>query len=543
MTASFSSEWYLACNPDIGMDPLEHYTRQGRDQGLLPNGYVPGAVDREWYLQRYSDLAEGTDPALHYVTRGWLEGRDPNPEFSTRWYSACYPNLGMNPLVHYLIWGRDEGRLANGRGPGAVDEAWYRARYRDVDRKTDAAVHYAEIGWREGRDPNAHFSTGWYQANYPGIGMNPLIHYLQYGRAEGRSPRPTFRQTVRSAEWLSWKLGPLFAMAYATVLHLDLSFRSACAPLLIILAAIVPGAAYAAMINDLTDRADDASVGKPNAMAGRSPLVIGGLLACCLGPGAGFLVLWRHDPLLFCTYFAAWVIFSIYSFPPIRLKTKGVWGAVAEAAASGLLPTLVAVAVIYWWFRASMDVRWLSLIGLWSFAFAMRGILGHQLLDRHNDDKAIVRTFVQRHGAALTGTLIGVSFAIEVGALIGCLVSLGSIAVGVVTIAAAAVDVFVTRSLRMKTVVVPPDGEDGGRSKLALHSYYQIYLPFGILLHLAFADMASAIAAMVAFFALSLEPLQREWRVLFEAVVRNYYPLQPVVDRPRQGTPRTGGGA
>ena len=108
-------------------------------------------------------------------------------------------------------------------------------------------------------------------ANYPGIGMNPLVHYLQYGRFEGRSPRSGLRQTVRSAEWLTWKLGPLFAMAFATVLHLDASMLSAWAPLLIILAAIAPGAAYAAMINDLTDRADDALVGKPNAIAGRFP--------------------------------------------------------------------------------------------------------------------------------------------------------------------------------------------------------------------------------------------------------------------------------
>ena len=103
--AAFSSEWYIACHPGIGMDPLEHYTHHGRRQGYLPNGYGPGAVDRDWYLRRYADLGAGVDPAIHYATQGWREGRDPNPDFSTSWYLACYPNLGMNPLVHYLVWG------------------------------------------------------------------------------------------------------------------------------------------------------------------------------------------------------------------------------------------------------------------------------------------------------------------------------------------------------------------------------------------------------------------------------------------------------
>ena len=44
---------------------------------------------------------------------GASEGRDPGPLFSTRAYFETYPDVadaGVNPLVHYLLYGRNEGR-------------------------------------------------------------------------------------------------------------------------------------------------------------------------------------------------------------------------------------------------------------------------------------------------------------------------------------------------------------------------------------------------------------------------------------------------
>lgn len=63
--------------------------------------------DREWYLERYPDVAlSGIDPARHYLLHGGLEGRDPGPEFSSEWYIAHHPEIvaqHINPLVHYLV--------------------------------------------------------------------------------------------------------------------------------------------------------------------------------------------------------------------------------------------------------------------------------------------------------------------------------------------------------------------------------------------------------------------------------------------------------
>jgi GT2 family glycosyltransferase len=50
---------------------------------------------------------------MHYLTHGVTEGRDPNELFDTDWYLAANPDVaaaGMNPLAHYLLAGRAEGR-------------------------------------------------------------------------------------------------------------------------------------------------------------------------------------------------------------------------------------------------------------------------------------------------------------------------------------------------------------------------------------------------------------------------------------------------
>src|SRR5215213_3440718 len=70
--------------------------------------------EREWYLENNPDVVRaGVDPAQHYVSQGWLEGRDPGPHFNSRWYLHTYKDVqtsGLNPLVHYLKYGQKEGR-------------------------------------------------------------------------------------------------------------------------------------------------------------------------------------------------------------------------------------------------------------------------------------------------------------------------------------------------------------------------------------------------------------------------------------------------
>jgi chemotaxis protein histidine kinase CheA len=101
--------------------------------------------DREWYLSRYPDVAAlDLDPYVHYMLFGAQEGRDPNAMFDTRWYLERYPDVNkarINPLLHYYLHGA-----------------------------------------REARDPHPTFSTSWYLRAHPELAeqnVNPLEHYLK----------------------------------------------------------------------------------------------------------------------------------------------------------------------------------------------------------------------------------------------------------------------------------------------------------------------------------------------------------------------------
>jgi hypothetical protein len=75
----------------------------------------------------------------------------------------------------------------------AFDPVFYRTVYDDIGRTgADPFRHYAETGWREGRDPAPWFSTQAYLAHRPDVaGSDPFAHYLDRGWREGAEPAPS----------------------------------------------------------------------------------------------------------------------------------------------------------------------------------------------------------------------------------------------------------------------------------------------------------------------------------------------------------------
>lgn len=132
--------------------------------------------DAEWYLQRYPDVAgAGVDPVLHYLVHGAANGRDPSPHFSTPFYRESYPNVTRNPLVDYL-----DGGAAAGRNPSSTfDSAAYLERYPDVAKAgLNPLVHYVRFGKAENR------ATGVNGAAAPRASIAPPLPQAS------RPPRP-----------------------------------------------------------------------------------------------------------------------------------------------------------------------------------------------------------------------------------------------------------------------------------------------------------------------------------------------------------------
>jgi glycosyltransferase involved in cell wall biosynthesis len=73
-----------------------------------------GLVDETWYLERYKDaVILNLGAAEHYLRIGAELLRDPSPAFNTAYYVTANPDVadsGMNPLLHYIHYGRMEGR-------------------------------------------------------------------------------------------------------------------------------------------------------------------------------------------------------------------------------------------------------------------------------------------------------------------------------------------------------------------------------------------------------------------------------------------------
>ena len=463
--------WYLETYPDIaaaGMDPVGHYLDHGWREGRDPRpdfstrGYLaiheevaraqqnpfihylrhrsrtesPGdastvksddelargerGVDQAWYLETYPDIA---DPVRHYLDRGWREGRDPRPDFSTCGYLAIHEEVAraqQNPFIHYLRYrSRTESprdastsdEMSSHDGERGVDQAWYLETYPDIAAAgMDPVCHYLDHGWREGRDPRPDFSTRGYLALYKdiaGSGRNPFVHYLRHGGPRGpphdvaatswHSLFGSLGRMARIPEWWDYKLVPILSIFYATALVEDVPIAAMWPALVALVCAIVPCAAYVSFVNDATDRVDDGRAGKTNQLTDKPPWMIALLLAVPLCFGAAFSFAWRDDPPLVTAYLCTWAAVSLYSVPPIRLKGRGIFGVVADASGAHLFPALVAALLAFRAAGKPIDPVWIGAVAAWALGYGLRGILWHQLSDIEFDRKAGMRTFVLRH--------------------------------------------------------------------------------------------------------------------------------------------------
>lgn len=234
--------------------------------------------------------------------------------------------------------------------------------------------------------------------------------------------RPALLRIVRAEQWWSYKLAPILAVFYASLLREGAAIAAVAVDAAILLFALVAGAAWVSLSNDLADRDDDRAAAKPNRLEGKSPVTIAVLLALPLAGGATVAWLWREDPLLLLAYGAAWLAFALYSLPPFRLKAHGIPGVIADAAGSQALPSLVAALAASHALGRAPDLLWCLVVTLWAGAWGVRGIVWHQLLDRAADEASATGTFVRRHGVRRARALVRlVTFPVELAALLALL--------------------------------------------------------------------------------------------------------------------------
>ncbi len=198
MNALFDVGYYLRLNSDVARvyrDPLEHYLSRGWAEGRNPNPLF----DVSWYLDQNPDVcAKGLNPLRHYVSAGYVEGRSPHPLFDPRFYLELNPDVaeaGVEPLLHFLNHGGREGRAPH----PLFDAEFYLEEYRDVGRsEINPLVHFIQEGWRTSRSPHPLFDVKFYlEDNAVDLrpGVDPLTHYLTEGWKRHYRPHPLFDPT------------------------------------------------------------------------------------------------------------------------------------------------------------------------------------------------------------------------------------------------------------------------------------------------------------------------------------------------------------
>lgn len=318
------------------------------------------------------------------------------------------------------------------------------------------------------------------------------------------------KEISRASEWWDYKFVPIFALFYATALNLGRPIWTLWPAAITLLVALVPGAIYVSVINDISDREDDRAAGKINRMDGR-PLWQSLLLAGTpFAAGMTIAWSWRADLPLCLAYLSAWTAFSLYSIPPFRLKSRGLAGVFADASGAHLFPTLVGILLVYRFTGEAADWVWISCAACWSFACGLRGILWHQLSDLENDRAANVRTFACRTSVP---SILAAShlclFPVEVASLAGLLLQIGTL---IPTCALLLYLLLVRRRIGwwdMSAVIVQPKP----RYLILLHEYYLVFFPLSILLASALRHPADA---LVVLAHLAVFP-GRTWAVATES--------------------------
>ncbi|MFG1463867.1 S8 family serine peptidase [Xanthobacter sp. DSM 24535] len=193
-------------NDNIVGDAGDNIFLSGRGDNQIIGGGGTDTLELLKTLADYTQLQHGNSvviegSASHDTTSGisTLEFADGALTLGTNalvteiFYALSNPDVfaaDVDADAHYANFGWREGRDPN---------AWfsttsYLANHADVrSAGIDPLDYYDQVGWKNGDDPSAKFDASLYLKLNPDVaasGMDPLRHYLEFGEAEGRKALP-----------------------------------------------------------------------------------------------------------------------------------------------------------------------------------------------------------------------------------------------------------------------------------------------------------------------------------------------------------------
>ena len=293
---------------------------------------------------------------------------------------------------------------------------------------------------------------------------------------------------VRADDWWAYKIPPLLAVIYATVIRFQVPVQAWTAALGA-LGAIVLVAIYGYLLNDIADIETDRRAGRRNGIGsigqGRAIVALAAPLT-----GVFLLAWWIGDPVVQGLLALNLLLPTLYSVPPVRLKVRGLLGVLADAGGAHVLPTAIVIRAVTAELSAPPALLALfvaTAVG-WALFAGLRSIIVHQVRDRLADLRSGITTFGGRLGMARGRRLVrGMLVPAEViclGLFLGLVVPAAPVAAGVLLFWL----LVELRKLRRQWTL--PLFDPTGRTRepylpLASNDLYELWLPFGLCLQLA----------------------------------------------------------
>lgn len=332
-----------------------------------------------------------------------------------------------------------------------------------------------------------------------------------------------FLKFTRYSEWWEYKIVPILSVAYLTTLGIHQPFKAALPRIALLFAALIVGAIYVSVINDITDIKEDAIAGKRNTMAKLSSLVQTAIVLLCLAFGGYIIFLLYPDVLSMIFGTLTYIVFTLYSVKPIRLKKRGIWGVLCDAAGAHLLPSLVMATNLMFYFGQKTNLVLAVAIGIWAFTYGLRGILWHQFSDRENDLKSGTTTFAVYADAAKFKR-------IETAILIIEMVALATMLLQVVNIYVAAGIIFYVILILLRRYILDYKifvilVQKDTYHQILMSEYYLVFLPLSLLLSnaVSFNFGWFLILAHVLLFPTKIAAVLKDcFLILKKIVLRNF---------------------
>ncbi|WP_341215355.1 UbiA family prenyltransferase [uncultured Wocania sp.] len=288
---------------------------------------------------------------------------------------------------------------------------------------------------------------------------------------------------LRAHDWWAPKIIPMLCIGYATILQNKDNLMDNFLWLLFLILAVSVGAIYVSIINDFTDLKYDIASKKRNGLQRFTPIKRKLFLLASILLGVFFSIFFINDTLSLIFYLAAYLAFSLYSIPPFRFKNRGALGVIADASGAHLFPSLFVASSMMNNMNVPIDPYWLTIIGVWSFFYGLRGILWHQFWDRENDLSINHKTFATEMSVSNMKLAEIIITSIEIIALLLILLTLGILPF--IALLFYFLILFGYLKLKIKTILIITNTNSW---QIFMSDYYQILLPASLIITCSIKD-------------------------------------------------------